>query len=111
MVDAETDEVPVRSFKVPRNQQSKLDVASIEKSLVNRGLVLLAIDTDDGYPSCKDAWTLNSYVTTPIRLCVGRKPGAIPFPCWIERVLVVELLHTCAQSPQVHEWVKFWCVQ
>ena len=66
MVDAETDEVRIRSFKVPRNQQSKLNVASIEKYLVNRGLVLLAIDTDNGYPPCKDAWTLYSYVTTPI---------------------------------------------
>lgn len=79
MVDAETDELPVRAFKVPENRQNKLDMASIAKSLVDRALVLLAIDTDSGYPPCKDAWTLFSYVTTPIRLCVGRKPGAIPF--------------------------------
>ena len=104
MVYAETDEVAVRSFKAPRNQESKPNVASIEKPLLNRGLVLLAIDTDDGYPPCKDAWTLNSYVTTPIRLCVGCKPGAIPFPCWLECVLVVDFLHTCAHPPQVHEW-------
>ncbi|KAL0023017.1 hypothetical protein WJX79_008945 [Trebouxia sp. C0005] len=51
MVDAVTDRVPVR------------------------GLVLLAIDNDDGYPSCKDAWTITSYDTSPIQLCAERKPG------------------------------------
>lgn len=94
MVDAVTDEVPVRSFKVPRNQHSKLDVASIDKSLVNRGLVLLAIDTDNGYPSCKDAWTLKTYDTSPIQLCVGRKPGACPY--WIKYVFVVGCVQACA---------------
>ncbi|KAA6424604.1 MAG: hypothetical protein FRX49_05813 [Trebouxia sp. A1-2] len=38
MVDAVTDRVPVRSFKVPKNQHSKLDVAIIENLWSTEGL-------------------------------------------------------------------------
>ncbi|KAL0044062.1 hypothetical protein WJX82_006757 [Trebouxia sp. C0006] len=51
MVDAETDGVPVERFKVLKS-------------------------IGDGYPACKEGWSLNSYTATPIQLRVGPKPGA-----------------------------------
>ncbi len=73
MVDAETDGVPVERFKVPRNQHGKLCVDSIKEYLAGSGQVLKSIG--DGYPACKEGWSLNSYTATPIQLRVGPKPG------------------------------------
>ncbi|KAL0017911.1 hypothetical protein WJX77_005043 [Trebouxia sp. C0004] len=72
MVDAETDGVPVERFKVPRNQHGKLCVDSIKEYLAGSGQVLKSIG--DGYPACKEGWSLNSYTATPIQLRVGPKP-------------------------------------
>ena len=73
MVDAETDAVPVERFTVPRNQQGQLCVDSIIHYLAGLGQVLKSIGS--GYPACKDGWSVNSYASTPIQLCVGPKPG------------------------------------
>jgi len=73
-VDAETNEFPIRSFKVSRNHQGKLFLDGIEKALANRGLVLLGIG-EDGFPAHKDGWTMNTFNTIPVQLIVGPKPG------------------------------------
>ncbi|KAL0049815.1 hypothetical protein WJX82_010385 [Trebouxia sp. C0006] len=73
-VDAETNETPVRSFKVPRNHQGKLFLDGIEKALANRGLVLLGIG-EDVFPAHKDGWTMNTFNASPVQLIVGPKPG------------------------------------
>ncbi len=57
-VDAETNETPVTSFKVPRNHQGKLFLDSIEQALANRGLVLLGIG-EDVFPAHKDGPSLH----------------------------------------------------
>lgn len=74
MVDAETDGVPIERFKVPRNQHGKLCVDSIKEYLAGSGQVLKRIG--DGYPACKEGWSLNSYTATPIQLHVGPRPGS-----------------------------------
>lgn len=73
-MDAETDETPVRSFKVSRNHHGKLFLNSIEKALANRGLVLLGIG-EDGLPAHKEGWTIKSFDTIPVQLIVEPKPG------------------------------------
>ena len=73
-VDAETNEFPIRSFKVSRNHQGKLFLDGIEKTLANRGLVLLGIG-EDGFPAHKDGWTMNTFNTIPVQFIVGPKPG------------------------------------
>lgn len=73
-MDAETDETPVRSFKVSRSHQGKLFLDGIEKALANRGLVLLGIG-QDGFPAHKDGWTMTTYNTSPVQLIVAPKPG------------------------------------
>lgn len=73
-VDAETNETPVRSFKVARNHQGKLFLDGIEKALANRGLVLLGIG-EDVFPAHKDGWTMNTFNASPVQLLVGPKPG------------------------------------
>ena len=73
-VDAETNETPVRSFKVSRNHCGKLDLDGIEKALANRGLVLLGIG-EGGFPAHKDGWTIKTFNTSPVQLVVGPKPG------------------------------------
>ena len=73
-MDAETDEVPVRSFKVSRNRQGKLFLDGIKEGLGNRGRVLLGIGTV-GQPAHKEGWTIKTYNTTPVQLIVGPKPG------------------------------------
>ena len=73
-VDAETNETPVRSFKVSRSHQGKLFLDGIEKALANRGLVLLGIG-EEGLPAHKDGWTITTYNTSPVQLVVGPKPG------------------------------------
>ena len=77
MVDAEIDEIPLRSLKVPRNREGKLFVDSIEKGLASRGLVLVGIGKD-GYPAHRDGWTINTSNTSPVQLIVASKPGMIP---------------------------------
>ena len=77
MVAAVTDEEPIGHFKVPRDQRDKLCEESIVKSLENRGLVLLSIGSDGGYPACRNGWTLNSYNTNPVPLCVGHNTGLL----------------------------------
>ncbi|KAL3148764.1 hypothetical protein ABBQ38_014175 [Trebouxia sp. C0009 RCD-2024] len=84
LVDAETNEIPVRSFKVSRNHQGKLYLDRIEKALANRGLVLLGIG-EDVNPAHKDGWTTRAFNTSPVQLVVGPKPGvrfkqAIAYP-------------------------------
>ena len=74
VVDAETDETPVRSFKVSRSHQGKLFLAGIETALANRGLVLLSIGAD-GFPAHKDGWIVNTFNTIPVQLAVAPKPG------------------------------------
>jgi len=73
MVEAETDDLPVKQFDVPRNQYGQLCVDSIEKFLAGSGQILVSIG--NGYPACKDGWTLNSYSAIPIQLHVSPKPG------------------------------------
>ncbi|DBA76300.1 hypothetical protein WJX77_012166 [Trebouxia sp. C0004] len=73
-VDAETNETPVRSFKVSRNHQGKLFLDGIKEALANRGLVLLGIG-EDGFPAHKDGWTMNTFNASPVQLIVGPKPG------------------------------------
>ena len=73
-MDAETNETPVRSFKVYTNHQGKLFLDSIEKALANRGLVLLGIGKD-GFPAHKDRWTIKTFNTSPVQLIVGPRPG------------------------------------
>ena len=73
-MDAETDETPVRSLKVPRNHQGKLFLDGIKEALANRGLVLLGIG-EDGFPAHKDGWTIKPFNTSPVQLIVGPKPG------------------------------------
>ncbi|KAL3132169.1 hypothetical protein ABBQ32_008775 [Trebouxia sp. C0010 RCD-2024] len=73
-VDAETDETPVRSFKVSRNHQGKLFLDGIKEALANGGLVLLGIG-EDAFPAHKDGWTIQTFNTSPVQLIVGRKPG------------------------------------
>lgn len=73
MVEAETDDLPVKRFMVPRNQYGQLCVDSIEKYLAGSGQILNSIG--NGYPACKDGWTLNSYSDIPVQLCVAPKPG------------------------------------
>ena len=60
---------------------------SIEKSLATRGQVLLGIGDVEGYPACKDGWTIMPYYDTPIRLLVMTNPGM-----------------------QLHTWTKDACV-
>ena len=72
-MDAETDEVPVRCFKVSRNRQGKLFLDGIKEDLANRGQVLLGIGTV-GQPAHKEGWTVKTYNTTPVQLIVGPKP-------------------------------------
>ncbi|DBA86822.1 TPA: hypothetical protein ACH3X2_005405 [Trebouxia sp. C0005] len=74
MVEVETDDLPVKRFVVPRNQYGQLCVDSIEKFLAGSGQILVSIG--NGYPACKDGWTLNSYSAIPIQLHVATKPGA-----------------------------------
>ena len=74
MVDAEIDEIPLRSLKVPRNREGKLFVDSIEKGLASRGLVLAGIGKD-GYPAHRDGWTINTFNTSPVQLIVASNPG------------------------------------
>ncbi len=73
MVDAETDDVPVKKFLVPRNQQGQLCVDSIKEYLAGSGQVLKSIG--NGYPACKDGWSVNRYTVIPIQLRVAAKPG------------------------------------
>ncbi len=73
MVDAETDGVPVERFTVPRNQKGQLCVESIIKYLAGSGQILKSIG--NGYPACKDGWSVNSYASTPIQLHVAPTPG------------------------------------
>ncbi|KAA6429157.1 MAG: hypothetical protein FRX49_00553 [Trebouxia sp. A1-2] len=72
MVEVETDDLPVKRFVVPRNQYGQLCVDSIEKFLAGSGQILVSIG--NGYPACKDGWTLNSYSAIPIQLHVATKP-------------------------------------
>ncbi|KAA6424073.1 MAG: hypothetical protein FRX49_06032 [Trebouxia sp. A1-2] len=74
MVEVETDDLPVKRFVVPRNQYGQLCVDSNEKFLAGSGQILVSIG--NGYPACKDGWTLNSYSAIPIQLHVAPKPGA-----------------------------------
>ncbi len=73
-VDAETNEIPVRSFKVSRNHQGKLFLDGMEKALANRGLVLLGIG-EGGFPAHENMWTINTFNTIPVQLIVGPEPG------------------------------------
>ena len=73
-VDAETDEIPVRSLKVARNHQGKLFLDAIKEALANQGLVLLGIG-EDGFPAHKDGWSINTFNASPVQLIVGVKPG------------------------------------
>ena len=73
MVEAETDELPAKQFMVPKNQHGQLCVDSIKEYLAGSGQILVSIG--NGYPACKDGWTLNSYSAIPIQLHVAPKPG------------------------------------
>ena len=73
-VDAQTIEIPVRSFKVSRNHRGQLFLDGIKEALANTGLVLLGIG-EDGFPAHKDGWTMNTFNTSPVQLIVGPKPG------------------------------------
>ena len=74
MVDAETNEIPARSFKVSRSHQGKLFLDDIKEDLANRGQVLLGIG-DVGLPAHKEGWTIKTFNATPVQLIVGPKPG------------------------------------
>jgi len=52
-VDAETNEVPVRSLQVSNNHEGKLFLDGIKEDLANRGQVLLGIG-DGGLPAHKE---------------------------------------------------------
>ena len=73
MVEAETGDLPVKHCTVPRNQYGQLCVDSIKEYLAGSGQTLVSIG--NGYPACKDGWTLNSYSAIPIQLHVAPKPG------------------------------------
>ena len=73
-MDAETNETPVRSFKVYRNHRGKLFLDGIKEALANRGLVLLGIG-EDAFPAHKDGWTIMTFNTSPVQLVVGPKLG------------------------------------
>ncbi|KAL3156372.1 hypothetical protein ABBQ38_000687 [Trebouxia sp. C0009 RCD-2024] len=72
MVEAETDDIPVRHCTVPRNQYGQLCVDSIKDYLAGSGQMLVSIG-NGCYPKCKDGWTLNSYSAIPIQLHVAPK--------------------------------------
>lgn len=73
MVEAETDDLPAKQFMVPKNRHGQLCVDSIKEYLAGSGQILVSIG--NGYPACKDGWTLNSYSAIPIQLHVAPKPG------------------------------------
>ncbi len=99
-VDAETNETPVRSFKVPRNHQGKLFLDGIEKALANRGLVLLGIG-EDVFPAHKDGWTMNTFNASPVQLIVGPKPGMIPH---MAQGCACENLYVCSRHSCKGVW-------
>lgn len=73
-MDAETNEVPVRSLQVSNNHEGKLFLDGIKEDLANRGKVLLGIG-DGGLPAHKEGWTIKTFNTTPVQLIVGPRPG------------------------------------
>ena len=73
MVEAETDDFPAKTIMVPKNQHGQLCVDSIKEHLAGIGQILVSIG--NGYPACKDGWTLNNYSVIPMQLHVASKPG------------------------------------
>ncbi len=74
LVDAETDEVPVRSMKVIRTRQGQLFLDGIKEELASSGQMLVSIN-DDGFPAYYKGCTCKTFLTTPVRLCAVPKPG------------------------------------
>ena len=73
-VDAETDEVPVRSLKLYRNHQGQLYLDGIKPALANRGQVPLGIG-GESVPLSREGWTVDRFSANPVQLNVGSKPG------------------------------------
>lgn len=59
--------------QIPDKGRSKAQPIVVDATSL-AGQVLKSIG--DGYPACKEGWSLNSYTATPIQLRVGPKPGA-----------------------------------
>ncbi len=74
VVDAETNEVPVRSMKVSRTRQGQLFLDGIKDELATRGQILMGVN-DGGVPAYNEGWTSKAFLTNPVRLSVGPKPG------------------------------------